>query len=188
MDMLKTYFKVLYQEFKIVQEKHGFRKAALSTAFLTDVIPGIVMGMMFGQLQLMAIPLKWRGGEEYPDTLVEHVLIQTAESEVNWADVDERIKAKVFLQSCSHTYGCIYSPWTPGCGSWLFLHSSPLLKLSSRWLTYLTLASWKFQTTKRSKSRSRSRALDIRMCSRASLVLRLPFRTVCQRMELHEHL
>jgi hypothetical protein len=53
MDTLKLYFSVLAQETLVVYKKLGPEKALLSMAFVTDVVPGIVMTLLMGQLALL---------------------------------------------------------------------------------------------------------------------------------------
>ncbi|CAK0856659.1 unnamed protein product [Prorocentrum cordatum] len=56
-DFLRIYFRVLLQEASVVEAKLGFMKAYFSSAFITDLIPGVVMAVLFGQLQWLAAPL-----------------------------------------------------------------------------------------------------------------------------------
>jgi hypothetical protein len=58
MEFMMTYFTVFQQQCNIVQEKYGFIAAYGSMSFLTDLVPGIVMTILFGQLKLFAIPLE----------------------------------------------------------------------------------------------------------------------------------
>mmetsp|Transcript_32724 Transcript_32724/g.59074 ORF Transcript_32724/g.59074 Transcript_32724/m.59074 type:complete len:251 (+) Transcript_32724:2783-3535(+) len=58
MSFLGTYFHVFWQQCQIVQRKYGTLTAYFSEAFLVDLIPGLVMSFLFGQLQLLAAPLK----------------------------------------------------------------------------------------------------------------------------------
>ena len=91
MDILKTYFGVLAKEASVVADRHGWSAALGSTAFFTDLIPGIVMGILFGQMSLLAYPLKQGIGEAYDEeTLIEQV-IATAPRGTDWKDVDSRI-------------------------------------------------------------------------------------------------
>ena len=46
----------------IVYKKEGVGKALFTTSFLTDFIPGVVMSFLFGQLALLAAPIKLSGG------------------------------------------------------------------------------------------------------------------------------
>ena len=55
---MQTYFKVFQEQCSIVQEKYGLIQAYGSMPFLVDLVPGIVMTILFGQLQLFAIPLQ----------------------------------------------------------------------------------------------------------------------------------
>jgi hypothetical protein len=96
MKFVGLYFQVLFKEIKIVQSEHGFAKALLSNAFLTDIIPGIVMFFLFGQLQLLALPVIAASGAEYsnPELMVEQlvVLLSNNDMKVNWFQLDSRIK------------------------------------------------------------------------------------------------
>jgi len=58
MSFLSTYFDVFRQQCQIVQRKYGILTAYSSEAFFVDFIPGLVMSFLFGQLQLLAVPLK----------------------------------------------------------------------------------------------------------------------------------
>merc|ERR1712071_601344 len=58
MEFMKTYFEVFQRQCKIVQEKYGIIQAYGSMPFLVDLVPGIVMTILFGQLKLLAIPLQ----------------------------------------------------------------------------------------------------------------------------------
>lgn len=50
------------------------RCTAFSMAFVTDIIPGVFMAFLFGQMQLLALPLKaYMGVESYDE--VRHELI-----------------------------------------------------------------------------------------------------------------
>lgn len=42
MDFLGLYFQVFLKEINVVRSEHGLGKALLSSAFLTDLVPGIV--------------------------------------------------------------------------------------------------------------------------------------------------
>ena len=68
--MMKRYFYILYQEMKIVNRKHGLLKAGFSWAFFTDFVPGIVMSAIFGQLDLLALPIRAVLGDEYSEESV----------------------------------------------------------------------------------------------------------------------
>ena len=57
-EFVQTYFKVFQEQCSIVQEKYGLIQAYGSMPFLVDLVPGIVMTILFGQLQLFAIPLQ----------------------------------------------------------------------------------------------------------------------------------
>ncbi|CAD7923539.1 unnamed protein product [Amoebophrya sp. A120] len=63
-DFVRMYFDVLSKEAGIVEESYGFWTAYTSTAFFTDLIPGVVMGGLFAQLALLAKPLRMLTPEE----------------------------------------------------------------------------------------------------------------------------
>ena len=98
-DMLSLYWRVLAKEVKIVAEKHGLKKALLSSAVATDIVPGVFMGILFGQLQLLALPLKAVLGEAYADPaqMVEQLVVLTGEHEPDWLALDDRITEPVRL-------------------------------------------------------------------------------------------
>ena len=56
-EFLKLYFDVLFQESAVVQEKHGFKKAFGSIAFITSLVPGLLMAILFAQLKVLSTPL-----------------------------------------------------------------------------------------------------------------------------------
>ena len=52
------YINMLKVECGVVERDFGSQRAFASMAFLTDAIPGVVMAFIFGQLSLLAVPLK----------------------------------------------------------------------------------------------------------------------------------
>ncbi len=64
-EIMKTYFRTLAKESSIVLNKYGFARAFASTAFVTDIVPGVVMSFLVGQMQLLAYPLLWALGDSY---------------------------------------------------------------------------------------------------------------------------
>lgn len=97
--MLKEYFSILFKEMRIVFENHGVVKAGLSTAFLTDLIPGVVMSILFGQLASLALPLRAVLGDEYsPDKMAsqfEHLVVTSNKNSVEeWTEVGADIIAE----------------------------------------------------------------------------------------------
>lgn len=54
---LRIYFETLYAETLIVQKRHGTKKAYASSGFVMSFVPGIMMSVLMGQLQLSALPL-----------------------------------------------------------------------------------------------------------------------------------
>ena len=59
---MQSYFSILQKEMSIVYKKEGVGKALFTTSFLTDFIPGVVMSFLFGQLMLLAAPIKLSSG------------------------------------------------------------------------------------------------------------------------------
>ena len=76
-------------------QKQGLVKAGLSKAFMTDFIPGIVMALIFGQMILLALPLRLALGDSYSPavaaTQVERLLV--AGKQVKWDQVHPGIRA-----------------------------------------------------------------------------------------------
>lgn len=74
--LMRRYFSVFGKVLKIVREKHGLGPAYFSTAMLTDLVPGIVMSAVFGQLTLLSLPLRAMYGEEYEsENMVEELVV-----------------------------------------------------------------------------------------------------------------
>jgi len=98
MKFMGVYIKALYKECMIVLEKHGAQKAFFSMAFATDAVPAIAMSLLFGQMELMALPLKTNFGEDYTNAAdrTEQIVIKT-DGPVNWANVDRRIQSNEIL-------------------------------------------------------------------------------------------
>ena len=88
--MMMKYFTILFQEMKIVYQKHGLVKAGFSGAFFTDFVPGIVMSVVFGQLGLLALPVRAVLGDEYSADSVasqyEEAILVTSEA---WEDLED---------------------------------------------------------------------------------------------------
>ena len=76
-------------------QKQGLVKAGLSKAFMTDFIPGIVMALIFGQMILLALPIRLALGDSYSPTVaatqVERLLV--ASKQVKWEQVHPGIRA-----------------------------------------------------------------------------------------------
>ena len=101
LEMVSMYWRVLAREASIVADKHGPKKAYLSAAALYDLVPGVMMAFYFGQLHMLALPLRAAWGsdsmgyseDQYTgdrDT-VEQVVIRTGQKEPDWAGIDPRI-------------------------------------------------------------------------------------------------
>ena len=81
-EVLGVYFDVLRTESDLVAAKYGPVKAYASMAFVTDLVPAIVMSALFAQLHLMAMPLRAAlGGEGYledgadPERFLEEIVL-----------------------------------------------------------------------------------------------------------------
>ena len=94
--ILKEYFSVLLKEAKVVFQKQGLVKAGLSKAFMTDFVPGIVMALLFGQMILLALPIRMALGDSYSPavaaTQVERLLVAAGKM-VKWEQVHPGIRA-----------------------------------------------------------------------------------------------
>lgn len=98
---MKVYFDVLFQESNIVQEKLGLKKAFGSMAFVTSLVPGLLMTVLFAQMKLLAIPLLsmprfgFGGfGESYDESRAREQLVVLRPKDapkVDWKNLDERI-------------------------------------------------------------------------------------------------
>ena len=98
LSFLRTYFSVFQQQCNIVQKKYGIVTAFGSEAFFVDVIPGIVMSALFGQLQLLATPLKmimpadgYKGRDQ--SRFCEEIILHTRQNNLNFFndEIDTRI-------------------------------------------------------------------------------------------------
>lgn len=80
-----------------MRAEHGLSKALLSNAFLTDLVPGFVMFLLCGQLQLLALPVRSVCGDDYtPELLVEQLVVLVPTKlgrRIDWTDIDDRISA-----------------------------------------------------------------------------------------------
>ena len=98
-EFMKVYFDVLFQESSIVQQKLGMKKAFGSMAFVTSLVPGVIMAVFFAQLKLLATPLlsipsSWGFGESYDEAqaLEQLVILRPGDApEADWKNLDERI-------------------------------------------------------------------------------------------------
>eukprot|EP00438_Fugacium_kawagutii_P019017 Skav234575 [mRNA] locus=scaffold2869:193438:197603:+ [translate_table: standard] len=98
---MKVYFDVLFQESSIVQRKLGLKKAFGSMAFITSLVPGLIMTLLFAQMKVLATPLLAMPGlgfgcfgESYDEaqTREELVILRPKDAPpVDWRQVDERI-------------------------------------------------------------------------------------------------
>ncbi|EFC40861.1 FAD linked oxidase [Naegleria gruberi] len=95
-EFLRVYFQTLYEEFKIINSEYGFDKSLMSSAFFTDLIPGVAMTVLMGQMQALAIPLKMGLGEtaskEVVSGQVETILITLVDDNpMTFVSIDDRI-------------------------------------------------------------------------------------------------
>ena len=74
-------------------QKQGLVKAGLSKAFMTDFVPGVVMALLFGQMILLALPIRLALGDSYSPakaaTQVERLLVATGKGQSlcrRWTD------------------------------------------------------------------------------------------------------
>lgn len=96
---MKVYFDVLFQESSIVQRKLGLQKAFGSMAFVTSLVPGLIMTFFFAQMKLLATPLlsmpsSWGFGEGYDEAQAREQLVVLRPRDapnVDWKKLDERI-------------------------------------------------------------------------------------------------
>lgn len=65
MRTLRLYADVLRQEFEVVKARYGVSRAGLSMGFATSAIPGVVMAMLFGFLNFLAIPCNLAFGANF---------------------------------------------------------------------------------------------------------------------------
>jgi hypothetical protein len=90
--VMQTYASVLMQETSVVAARLGGYAAAIATnGFLTDFIPGIVMGLVFAQMALLAQPLCLALGAANNESNFVEELVATAPQDFNWGGVDARI-------------------------------------------------------------------------------------------------
>ena len=96
---MKVYFDVLFQESSIVQRKLGLQKAFGSMAFVTSLVPGLIMTFFFAQMKLLATPLlsmptSWGFAEGYDEAQAREQLVVLRPRDapnVDWKKLDERI-------------------------------------------------------------------------------------------------
>jgi len=116
MQFLRIYFETLVKSSGVVKEKYGTKKAYMSSAFATDLIPGIVMTALFAQLQLLAMPLLsitpedgYKGHDQ--SRLMEDLIVHVRTA-VDWKRVDERINARCIVPGLF----LLHSPTFKGLG------------------------------------------------------------------------
>lgn len=91
-ELIQIYFGTLMKEFQVVAEKQGWQEVIFGNlAFISNVIPGLVMAMLFGEMFALAQPLLKILGDEYEEaSMVEHMII-VASPHVDWDEVDSRL-------------------------------------------------------------------------------------------------
>jgi hypothetical protein len=101
-ECVQLYFAVLFKECNIVASEYGYMKAYASPAFLTDLVPGAVMALIFGQLKLMSIPLAKMFPLVSDDAMVEEVLFHAivpiereARTPITSLDVTQKFQSSV---------------------------------------------------------------------------------------------
>ena len=117
-DVFKEYFKMLKIESSIVEKMFGAQTAFASMAFLTDVIPGVVMGGVFAQLSLLAFPLRMAQPANYDgfdqETFCEELVVVglTAE-EVEQIGGDKIKKSKSIVDGEGKDVAVVFEvpPW-----------------------------------------------------------------------------
>jgi hypothetical protein len=91
---------VLLQEAQVVYRKHGLIKAGMSKAFFTDLVPGLVMAVLFGQLVLLALPLRLALGDAYSPAVaagqVERLVVVGPATD--WAALHPAIRARALVR------------------------------------------------------------------------------------------
>jgi len=93
LDYMNKYFEVLLNEIPIVAKRHGWASALASSAFITDLVPGIAMTIVYAQLQVMAYPIKkYVFGSEYDSQSLCEKIVIIAPRNTNWTSIDSRIK------------------------------------------------------------------------------------------------
>jgi hypothetical protein len=90
-DIIKTYFDVFLKEVLVVAQRHGWMNALGGSGFLTDLIPGVVMSLLFGQMAALAYPLRLAIGDSYEASSLVEQLVVTAPQHIKWSTVDSRI-------------------------------------------------------------------------------------------------
>ena len=118
MEFVSLYMRVLANEANIVMDKMGWKKALLSEAALVDFVPGIVMILLFGQLQLLALPTLATLGSSYADQdLTEQLVVSTGSREPDWRRLDSRLGTPrkvlphVFVVDCAFPTPPLGSQW-----------------------------------------------------------------------------
>ncbi|KAF2073892.1 hypothetical protein CYY_004780 [Polysphondylium violaceum] len=90
--VLKSYFEVLFKEFGKVSQKTGIMQALGDQGFITDLVPGVVMSLIMGQMWLMAFPLRKFVGEQYDAAGLHEKLLVLSPYQSNWSQIDPRIQ------------------------------------------------------------------------------------------------
>mmetsp|Transcript_6374 Transcript_6374/g.9373 ORF Transcript_6374/g.9373 Transcript_6374/m.9373 type:complete len:1657 (-) Transcript_6374:302-5272(-) len=95
-EFMQTYFKVFRQQCNIIEEKYGIIQAYASMPFLVDLVPGIVMTLLFLQLKLFAIPLQTAFPDGYDNDksrFLEEVVLHLPLNLDDASDLDGYLKS-----------------------------------------------------------------------------------------------
>ncbi|KYQ88882.1 hypothetical protein DLAC_10691 [Tieghemostelium lacteum] len=90
-NVLKSYFEVLFKEFGKVSQKTGIMQALSDQGFITDLVPGFVMSLILGQMFLLALPLRKLLGDDYDQTGLYEQLLVLSPYQSKWSKIDSRI-------------------------------------------------------------------------------------------------
>jgi len=92
-DVMKMYMSVLFKETEIVAGRHGGLQAALMTeGFFTDLVPGLVMSVIFAQLSALAQPCCLALGSTNNEACFVEELVAMAPHDFDWGAVDSAIQ------------------------------------------------------------------------------------------------
>jgi hypothetical protein len=86
------YASVLWKAASVAAERHGWSRAIMNQGFVTDAIPGVVMGLLGLQLMALAKPLKMVTGEENHTEAEVEELVLAAPAGAEWFSIDGRIR------------------------------------------------------------------------------------------------
>lgn len=105
-EFVRDYFKILGKNIGAVSDRHGLKAALTSSGLVTDLVPGIFMAFFFGQMALLALPLRMVLGGSYATGdsgsrrfgcrkgLVEQLVLLVPGAngkKIDWASIDSQI-------------------------------------------------------------------------------------------------